>query len=109
MTKTNNHNAAVFEGQIKGLIQGLKESKCGSCSNKVSGLCPNNATGSSIEEKIEDYPQIKKGFKTMVGTIFVEECTSYIRRQEKINNKGETEFVWDRTQGKFVKVYKRKK
>lgn len=95
-----------IEGK-KALAVGRKvdiESICGICTYGGCTNCPSLVPARGRIEKLDSFPQIKKGIEIENGRIIVLECDWFNRKyKQKIKQLKRTEFVWNLKEGRHVK------
>lgn len=84
----------------------IMESLCNTCAYRGCTNCPRLVPIRGRNERMKDFPQVKKGIELDNGKILVGSCDWYSRiNKQKAKNNG-TKFEWDLKQRKFVKVIK---
>lgn len=82
----------------------IMESLCHMCTYAGCTNCPSLVPVRDRNERIADFPQIKKGKELKNGKILVGSCIWFSRvNKEKTKKLIKTEFVWDPRQRKHVK------
>ncbi len=82
------------------------ESICRVCAYAGCTNCPSLTSVRGRNEKLKDFPQVKKGIELKNGKIIVLACDSFYRMKKEKEKNPKPCFEWDLKQRKFVKVIK---
>ena len=80
------------------------ESICRICAYRGCTNCPSLVPVRGRNEKIEDFPQVKRGIELKNGKIIVLACEDFYRRKKDKEQNQRAQYEWDMRQRKFVKV-----